>query len=305
MRCLVSSTVDRLGWTEEEPIPHRQHSYSVDVIRYVSTRSNMFTYTSARNRRRQRRKKILKELEEQRQRKKKRAESPNADEDDEDDDRPVATITEILFPFMLYEDPNHKNTIWYFAKTQPWEFLKALRVAIPQGYRDWKSTFFGFWDQKGFITKTKEELEEEARINSQEFQKEEDSRIQREVDQVEARVRRNMDTMTETAMEVREQVRNTTGIKSASDLRKMVADGMTLLAECLKEFMVGYRKGRDEDSEALVNKYFANAKEMWEDFSKDDGDDADKNDNETTTKDEDSTRRRRRKKRRRIRKLLI
>ena len=36
----------------------------------------------------------------------------------------------------------------------------------------------------------------------------------------------------------------------------MISESMRLATDCLKEFMAGYRKGRDEEVDKMLHKYF-------------------------------------------------
>jgi len=46
------------------------------------------------------------------------------------------------------------------------------------------------------------------------------------------------------------------GIQSTQDLRQLATDYLKLATTCLQEFMAGYRQGRDEEMERMLNEYF-------------------------------------------------
>jgi hypothetical protein len=58
------------------------------------------------------------------------------------------------------------------------------------------------------------------------------------------------------AQQLVERVSNRTGIRNQQDLRKFATDMMKLATDCLREFMAGYRQGRDQEVEKMMNEYF-------------------------------------------------
>jgi hypothetical protein len=95
-------------------------------------------------------------------------------------------------------------------------------------------------------------------------------------------VSRNVTDARHEAQQLVDQAQERTGIRSHDDLRKVATDMMKLATECLKEFMVGYRQGRDEEVDKMLHEYFQEA---------DDDDD-----DETKTKDEKESKQKRRRK---------
>jgi hypothetical protein len=57
-----------------------------------------------------------------------------------------------------------------------------------------------------------------------------------------------------------EQAKDTTGIHNTEDLRMVAEDMMRLATQCLKEFMAGYRQGRDDEVDKMLNEYFQEEK---------------------------------------------
>ena len=53
-----------------------------------------------------------------------------------------------------------------------------------------------------------------------------------------------------------EEAKKQTGIKNTDDLKAFAAEQMKLANTCLKEFMAGYRKGRDEEIDRMLHEYF-------------------------------------------------
>ncbi len=53
-----------------------------------------------------------------------------------------------------------------------------------------------------------------------------------------------------------EQAKEQTGIRNQEDLKAFASDTMRLATECLKEFMAGYREGRDNEIDKMLHEYF-------------------------------------------------
>jgi hypothetical protein len=70
-------------------------------------------------------------------------------------------------------------------------------------------------------------------------------------------VRRNTRAAKVTALSIRQQIRERTGIKSADDFKRVAADVMTLVANCLNEFVSGYREGRDAQLRKMLQEDLA------------------------------------------------
>jgi hypothetical protein len=67
---------------------------------------------------------------------------------------------------------------------------------------------------------------------------------------------RNLDVARVEAKQLLEQAKERSGIRSQEDLRNFASNMMQLATDCLKEFMTGYRKGRDEEVDKMLNEYF-------------------------------------------------
>eukprot|EP00934_Nitzschia_sp_Nitz4_P003222 Nitzschia sp. Nitz4//scaffold17_size182527//110543//111403//NITZ4_001864-RA/size182527-exonerate_est2genome-gene-0.175-mRNA-1//-1//CDS//3329539370//3212//frame0 len=67
---------------------------------------------------------------------------------------------------------------------------------------------------------------------------------------------KNLNVARESAQDLLEQAKTRTGIHSQDDLKKIASEMMKLATECLREFMDGYRKGRDDEVDKMLNQYF-------------------------------------------------
>lgn len=103
-------------------------------------------------------------------------------------------------------------------------------------------------------------------------------------EQVESNVSANVEFLKKEGEQVVKNVQRNTGIYSREELRAWAESQMKLANECLGEFMAGYRQGRDDEMDKMMNEYFQD------------------DDEEEEEEDESSlTKRQRRKPKRRIR----
>ena len=67
---------------------------------------------------------------------------------------------------------------------------------------------------------------------------------------------RNSEALREEAQELGKELSKRSGIKNQEDLKNIATEIMKLATECLKEFMAGYRQGRDQEVEKMIHEYF-------------------------------------------------
>ena len=72
-----------------------------------------------------------------------------------------------------------------------------------------------------------------------------------DVNKIQSNVSRNIKHAKENAQEIFEQAKD-----SKDDLQKIAGESMKLATVCLKEFMSGYRQGRDQEIDKMLNEYF-------------------------------------------------
>ncbi len=58
------------------------------------------------------------------------------------------------------------------------------------------------------------------------------------------------------AQELLEQAKDTTGIRTQDDLKALATEAMKVATECIREFMAGYRSGRDSEIDKMLHEYF-------------------------------------------------
>ncbi|KAL3941857.1 MAG: hypothetical protein SGBAC_003849 [Bacillariaceae sp.] len=75
-------------------------------------------------------------------------------------------------------------------------------------------------------------------------------------DQLKKNLTNNVSAARDEAQKLQEEMSERTGIRTQEDLKEVARQAMTLATECLKEFMSGYRNGRDQEVERMLNEYF-------------------------------------------------
>lgn len=72
---------------------------------------------------------------------------------------------------------------------------------------------------------------------------------------------KNLKSIRRDAAELLEQTKEKTGIRSQEDMKVLASEMMTIATECIKEFMAGYRKGRDREIDKMLHEYFQDEEE--------------------------------------------
>jgi hypothetical protein len=205
----------------------------------TSTTPSFFTYNSGRSRRRRKRQQLAGEWRESYAQEEKVAST--ARPEDEEDTR---SVRDIIFPQPFEHMPatDEYKMIWPTS-------LSMWRQALSESYAKYMSTWEGFFTSQGFIVQSKDD---DVQINTKEVA----LAAEKKKTEVTANVKRNVEFVKEESTKLRDQVREQTGIHTTEDLRRFAGDMMKLATECVKEFMTGYRKGRDDETEKMLTQYF-------------------------------------------------
>ena len=81
-------------------------------------------------------------------------------------------------------------------------------------------------------------------------------RILKKRDEVRGNIKRNVESVREEGDALIGTVKKVTGIESQEDLKIWAMQQLRLANECVATFMEGYRKGRDEEVDKMLNQYF-------------------------------------------------
>jgi hypothetical protein len=199
--------------------------------------SSFFSYNSGRSRRRRKRQQLVAQRRESALEEKVATSPPKEEED-------TRSVRQIIFPqpFEHMVVPDDYKMHWPTS-------LSMWRQALTQSYSQYLATWEGFFASQGFIVQSKDD---DVQINAKELQLVAESKRT----EVTANAKRNMEFVKEERDKLRNQLREQTGIHTTEDLRRFAGDMMKLASECLKEFMTGYRKGRDDETEKMLTQYF-------------------------------------------------
>lgn len=138
------------------------------------------------------------------------------------------------------------------------------KKVIEQTNKDYIESFDGFFANHGISSSSDDDKDTDktatiANSKTMEFKKqmeEINEEFQEQISHVKENVNRNVDTLKEEGPELIEEVKKTTGIRNKEDLKEFASSMMILAKDCLSEFTDGYKKGRDEEVDKMLNEYF-------------------------------------------------
>ena len=213
---------------------------------YFSSRpSSFFNYNSGRTRRRRLRREA-----------KRRQRERLAQKAAQERDLKQRTVGDILFP-NPYKGIAYKPENSFHWPTS----FSMFREALAMTWSEYKSTWKGFLTSRGFLV---QDDPNKTGDNSKLSPQPQESGVNRQ-EQVVKNVKRNVGFLERESVDLQKKVREQTGVNSAEDLKRLAGDMMSLASECVKEFMAGYRKGRDDEVEKMLTEYF---KELEEEANK-------------------------------------
>ncbi|CAJ1943038.1 unnamed protein product [Cylindrotheca closterium] len=137
---------------------------------------------------------------------------------------------------VLWPDPYGDTSSW----TESFRGLPSL-ADFSYTWRTYKSTWAG--GLRGDLPVVGEEEND-------------DDSTSLDPDQMKKNLTNNVSAARDEAHRLKEEVSNRTGIRTQADLKDFAKDMMTLAKECLEEFMSGYRNGRDQEVDRMMNDYF-------------------------------------------------
>jgi len=168
-------------------------------------------------------------------------EETDSEEEEEEEEEDTRTIAQLLGARVLDED--QRLFFEEQKKTRQRKTLADIWKILSMTWTDYKRTWVG----------TDEEKEKEEGTDSNESVEES---MQNATEKIRENVSRNIETIQRDGPEFVEQLKKETGISTQEDLKRWAAEQLKLAVECLGEFMTGYRKGRDEEVDKMLNEYF-------------------------------------------------
>jgi hypothetical protein len=220
--------------------------------------SSFFSGTSGRTQRRQRRV--------TRKQQRRRGQDSHADSDDSVSaralsfDKDTRTVRDILFfnPYKNEEELEKDKIKWPRS-------LTAWKVALVETWRDYRSTWEGFWTSRGFLVEDTETNSSSAAAAATTSESTESSvnnalttqqTLDRAQDQITTNIQRNTIFVKHAAQRLGSELQSHTGIYNTQDLRTWAAAMMRLGSDCVAQFMAGYRTGRDQEVTNMLTSYF-------------------------------------------------
>ncbi|KAL3909134.1 MAG: hypothetical protein SGILL_008208 [Bacillariaceae sp.] len=91
------------------------------------------------------------------------------------------------------------------------------------------------------------------------------SERERQLKDIEDNAARNIQLIRQDAQALLDQAKDRTGIHTQDDLKAVASQMMQVATECIQEFMAGYRQGRDQEIDKMLNEYFKNDEERADD----------------------------------------
>lgn len=186
---------------------------------------------------------------------------------DENDQQQQQQRESTLFP-RPHPHPNEHHSL----RPVVWpRTFKQWKIVFSQTWRNYSSTWEGF-TLGGYTVVVQEQKEP---LPTPPTQDEKITKFRETLvtkrNQVRANVQQSFNLVKEDGTELVERVKNETGIHTAEDLKVWAGDQLKLATECLKEFMTGYRKGRDDEVDAMMNEYFTDVLKNDDSDNGDDG----------------------------------
>jgi hypothetical protein len=196
------------------------------------------------------------------------------DEEEDADEEPSDSIYKILTG-RPQEDPS--------------DYVEEVRkkYVLPKTLEGWKTffrdvwttyynTFQGWETEEERIEREREERrtkglpvddaegEDETETETvYEIEYDEDA-LRRKQKEITDNVGRNLNIAHSTGQDLLEKAKEKTGIRTKEDLKIWAGEQMKLATACLSEFMGGYREGRDEEVDRMLNEYFKDLDETDE-----------------------------------------
>ena len=149
---------------------------------------------------------------------------------------------QVLFP-RYHFDPNDKDAQKIDDSSEEGQSRATLGDywrALPKAWEVYLSSW-------GIEPKTKNEMAPAI--------KEEDSGPSL-VEETRDNVKENLKFAKKEGQELLDAAKEQTGIHNKEDLKTVASEMLKLATECLKEFMAGYRQGRDKEIDRMLHEYF-------------------------------------------------
>lgn len=189
--------------------------------------------------------------------------SDNDDGDEEDEEEPSDSIYKILTGRPQADPAEHveAHRKHVFPKT-----MEGWNTLFRDVWATYYNTFEGWETEEERIEREREERRAKG-LPVDEDEDEDDTETVYQIEYDEDALRqkqkeitdnfgRNLNIAHSTGQDLLEQAKEKTGIRTKEDLKIWAGEQMKLATTCLSEFMGGYREGRDEEVDRMLNEYF-------------------------------------------------
>ena len=168
-----------------------------------------------------------------------------------------------------WTNENHPNYSFVGRNLLKERYILEQSVRYPRTFAGWKNTLSRAWEKylwthEGFLLAEKRR-DARGNILPDDHKMEDDGddgastirdKAAEAAGQVSSNVHKNIATMKDEAPKLLKIGQQLTGISTKEQLREWASAQLKLATECLGEFMNGYRKGRDDEVDRMLHKYF-------------------------------------------------
>jgi hypothetical protein len=158
-----------------------------------------------------------------------------------------------IWPEPYEYDPKWENKSSFFPRPRSWE---DFQVAWKKSVIEYKSTFEGF----PFL-----DPNTDNKSKSEDIDATLSTFINAKRKQMTKNVRNNTQFLKTEGTQLINEVKEKTGLYTAQDLKRWAGEQLQLATECTKQFIEGYREGRDQEVEKMMHTYFQG---IWEESQK-------------------------------------
>ncbi|VEU34884.1 unnamed protein product [Pseudo-nitzschia multistriata] len=159
----------------------------------------------------------------------------------------------VLFPYPHGEPTKSpRQSLWDFHKRIP--SLEQLRRAWELYKKTWEDGI------QGNPTERNDENDVATKVSSRKGGGDDGDYLAKETEQqlreIGDNATKNLNAVRKDAQNLLEHAKETTGIYTQDDAKALASEAMKIATECIREFMGGYRKGRDSEIDKMLHEYF-------------------------------------------------
>jgi len=180
------------------------------------------------------------------------------------------------------EDNQHDTTAQNEDTDEQSKVAKNIKELLHLAWIDYKYTWEGFLDNTRLNKEEHQTQQEDEQSQSQSQPFIDTEALEEKGQKLKANANRNVQMIREEGPSIVGMVKEQTGLKNKRDVKAWAMDQLKLANECVANFMKGYRVGRDEEMDNMMNEYFKDS-----DFDSDTDDQS--SDDEDKDKEDDSS----------------